>query len=272
MITTTTAERPLLRRRTQPVLVSAPSMKFLIGMAAALCAVFAPRLIAALTTADRQTVTFISREYFFLALSFSVLVAVAVTILEWRVPRAPADTFTTTLGLPAILAGALSASQGTTALQRAIDAQDALANEVSQRNGIAIEPAAGTRSEKRQGRQGALSDVLVTPAYAESAQPARQAQTSQRLGIFIEQPRYHVVLDRAPNRPDAERIAAELTARAEKAVPGSRLAVQIEKYAKDFLVVAPGGPWIKSEALIEALRLKDVYHVAPSLVEAETRK
>jgi hypothetical protein len=55
-------------------------------------------------------------------------------------------------------------------------------------------------------------------------------------------------------------------------VPGSRLAIQIEPYAKDFLIVASGAPRIKSEALIEALRLKDVYHVAPSLVEAETRK
>jgi hypothetical protein len=254
------------------VLVSAPSMKFLIGMAAALCAVFAPRLIAALTTADRQTVTFISREYFVLALSFSVLVAVAVTILEWRLPRAPRDTFTTTLGLPAILAGALSASQGTAALQRAIEAQDALANEVSQRNGIAIEPAAGPHGEKPQGRQGALSDLLVTPAYAASAQAAPQAQTSQRLGIFIPQPRYHIVLDRAPNRPDAERRAAELTARVNRAVPGARLAVQIEKYPNGFLIVAPGGPRIKSEALIEALRLKDVYHLAPGLVEAETQK
>jgi len=262
----------MLRKRVQPVLVSEPSMKFLIGMAAALCAVFAPRLIAALTTADRQTVTFVSREYFFLALSFSVLVAVAVTILEWRVPRAPRDTFTTTLGLPAILAGALSASQGTAALQRAIDAQEALANEVSQRSGIAIEPAAGTHGEKPQGRQGALSDVLVTPVYAESAQAAAQAQASQRLGIYIAQPRYHVVVDRAPTRADAERRAAAVTARVNQAVPGSRFAVQIEKSAKDFLIVAPGGPRIKSDALIEALRLKDVYHLAPSLVEAETEK
>jgi hypothetical protein len=271
-MTTTIVDRPTVRKRTEPKLVSAPSMKFLVGMAAALCAVFAPRLIAALTTADRATVTFISREYFLLALSFSVLVAVAVTILEWHVPRAPRDTFTMTLGLPAILAGALSASQGTTALQRAIEAQEALANELSHRSGIAIEPAADTQGEKRPGQQGALSDVLITPAYAEGLQPAQQAQAQSRLGIFVDQPRYFIVLDRAPNRPEAERKASELTARVGRAAPGSRLAMQIEKQGQSFLIVEAGGPRFKSEALIEALRVKDVYHLAPSLVEAEARK
>lgn len=265
---TTVADRSLVRKHS-PVLVSAPPMKFLVGMAASLCAVFAPRLIAALTTADRQTVTFVSREYFLLALSFSVLVAVAVMILEWRVPRAPRDTFMTTLGLPAILAGALSASQGTTALQKATEAQDALINELSQRAGIAIQPADG--GEKPRGPQGALIDVLVAPVFAQDAQQVQRTQAS-RYGIFIAQPRYHIVLDRASNQFDADRRAAALTDRVNKAVPRSPLAIRVEKQTKDFLVVVAGGPRLKTDALLEALRVKDVYHLAPSLVEAETRK
>jgi hypothetical protein len=265
------AEPLVARRAHRGVLVSAPSTKFFIGMAAAICAVFFPRLIAALTAAEYPRVTFVSREYFLLALSFSVLVAVAVMILEWRVPRAPRDTFMTTLGLPAMLAGALSASQGTATLQRAIVAQDQLGKELGKLGGIPIEPAAGSADEGKSGVPKALANAMVTPVYAEGRQAAQDARQQTRLGIYVEEPRYFIVLDRAVRREDAQARLAELTARINRSAQRP-LALQVEKQGTAFLVVVSGGPRPRTAALLEALRLKDAYHIAPTLVEVRPGK
>ena len=104
-------------------LVTAPILKFAIGTVASLCAVLVPRLLAGLATRDQANITFITREYGELAVLLSALVGIVVAILEWRVPRAPRDTFMTTLGIPAILAGALSANQNAGALQSATQTQ-----------------------------------------------------------------------------------------------------------------------------------------------------
>src|SRR5262249_40334964 len=148
-------------------LVSAPSLKLAIGFTASICAVLFPRLLAALTVPDSAKITFVSREYFVLSLLLSALVGVVVMILEWRVPRAPRDTFLMTLGLPAILAGALSANQNTAALQDATKEKDALAAALAKQTNIPIEPAKPTADDSKSDKQGQLIDLLVTPAYAQ---------------------------------------------------------------------------------------------------------
>src|ERR1043166_7640568 len=47
------------------------------------------------------------------------------------------------------------------------------------------------------------------------------------------------------------------------------LQLQVERQGNEFLVVVSGGPRPKSAALLAALRLKDAYHVAPTLVEVQ---
>jgi hypothetical protein len=253
------------------VVVSAPAMKFAIGLVAALSAVFFPRLVAALTAASDTRVVLVSREYVLLALSFSTLVAVAVMILEWRVPRPPRDTFMTTLGLPAMLAGALSASQGTTNLQQAADANDKLAQELAKRAGVAVVSATDSAAPVKPSTRNGLADALVTPLYAESALADQPAPQQSKLGIYIDEPRYFVVLDRAAKREDAQARAADLTSRFNRAVPGRPLALEVSRQGDEFMVVVPGGPRPRAAALLEALRLKDTYHVAPTLVEARVK-
>lgn len=256
------------------LLVSEPRMKFVVGMVAALSAVFFPRLMAALTAADQPRVTFVSREYFLLAFSFSALVAVVVMILEWRVPRAPRDTFMTTLGIPAMLAGALSASQGTTALQQAIETQEKLAAELGKLGGIAMQPSSPPAARNAARLQGSLLDAVVTHAYASSFErDSPSPQSPPRLGIFVEEPLYLIVFGRTPKREEAEARMADLTARRAKVATPRPVALQIQRHANEFLIVVSGGPRPKNDALLEALRLKDVYHVAPVLVEVPpTRK
>jgi hypothetical protein len=269
---TAIAETAFTRRVHQPALVSAPAMKFAIGLVAAISAVFFPRMIAALTAADHPRVTFISPAYFFLALSFSVLVAIAVMILEWRVPRAPRDTFMTTLGLPAMLAGALSASQGTTNLVQAAETEAKLTEALVKIGGIEVKSTSQSSEPAKSGTRNGLVDAIVAPAYAEGRQPDQPAQQPARLGIYVNEPGYFIVLDRAAKREDAQARMTNLTARLDKATPQSPVALQVERQGAEFLVVVSGGPRPKSAALLEALRLKDTYHVAPTLVEKQPTK
>jgi len=247
-------------------LVTAPILKFAIGAVASLCAVLVPRLLASLATRDQANITFITREYAELAVLLSSLVGIVVAILEWRVPRAPRDTFMTTLGIPAILAGALSANQNAGALQSATRTQELLADKLGQASGIAIESPTTTGPGKSGQEHGQLIDVLVPPVYASSAQTTgRPIAAPSSLAIRINQPQYLIVLDRAVTRQEAETKASQLTQRL-AATPGQPLPVQVQQQDAEFLVVVGGGAHTKADALLEAIRVKNTYHLNPTLV------
>ena len=230
-------------------LVTAPVLKFAIGTVASLCAVLVPRLLAALAARDQASITFITRSYAELAVILSGLVGLVVAILEWRVPRSPRDTFMTTLGIPAILAGALSANSNAGALKLATQTQDALADKLSQESGITIE-APKTTSTGERGRQGALADALMPPVYAASSEIMFRSAAQSSLAIRIDQPRYLIVLDRAATQQDAQMKASQLTRRLTAAAPGQPLAVQVQQQGAEFLVVVAGGARIKGDAIL----------------------
>jgi hypothetical protein len=263
---TALGEGPTTTKPRPSDLVSAPTLKFAIGTVASLCAVLVPRLLAALTVQDQSNVTFITREYGEVAMLFSGLVGLVVAILEWRIPRAPRDTFMTTLGIPAILAGALSANQNTGALQQATQTQNALADTLSKESGIPIESQKTTGTDGL-GRQGALTDFLVPPVYAASAQKATgPAGAQSQFAIIINQPRYVIVVDRAGTQQDAQAKAAQLTLRL-TAAAGPPLSLQVQKHGLEFLVVVAGVARVKADAMIEAVRVKNTYHLSPTIVE-----
>src|SRR5258708_5113115 len=232
-------------------------MKFAIGLAAALCAGFSPRLIAALTTYGAN-VRFFSLDYFSLAIAFSALVGLAVMFLEWDLPRAPRDTFAMTLGLPAILAGALSTSETGRTVQAQVEAQNKLEQQLSLRTGIQIEHTSVTGEKSQSGPQGALINLLVAPAYAQS-EDIDATDMQSRYGVYVDEARYFVVIDRAPRLDDARRRMSEWIARTNvnRSTSQPPLALDVQRMANEFLVVVTGGPRIKSSALLEALRRKD---------------
>ena len=251
------------------VLVSAPMLKFAIGAIASLCAVLIPRLLAALAQRDPVSVTFITPEFAGLAAAFSGLVGLVVTILEWRVPRAPFDTFMTTLGVPAILAGALSANQNAGALQEKTQKANELVDALSKETGIAIESPKTSPTDT--GRQGAWADVLIRPVYAANDDAAlRSAEAQPPFAIRVNQPRYLIVLDRAATQQDAETKASQLTQRFAAVAPGQPLSTQVQRQGAEFLVVVAGGARIKADAILEAVRVKNTYHLTPTLVQATT--
>jgi hypothetical protein len=116
-------------------------------------------------------------------------------------------------------------------------------------------------------RQGRLTDILIPPVYAASLQTAPAAAVQSSLAIRINQPRYLIVLDRARSQTEAQQKLSQLTQRLRAATPARALALQVQKQADEFLVVVGGGPKVRSDALLEAVRLKNTYGVNPALVE-----
>lgn len=245
--------------------VTAPILKFAIGFVATLCATIAPRLLAALGTRDSANVTFITLQWTEFALILALLVGLVISIFEWRVPRAPRDTFMTTLGIPAILAGALSANSNAGELQNAIGKANELADTLSKESGITIEPKVGS---PETGRQGALTDFLMPPVYAASAEATIESAEAQgSLAIRVRQPRYLIVLDRAATRQDADAKASQLSQRLAEGARSQPLSVLVQPRGGEFLVVVAGGARVKADAMLEAVRVKNTYHLSPTLVE-----
>jgi len=235
-----------------------------------MCAVMVPRLLGALTAKNHGELLFFSPEYFEAAVIVSVLVGLVVAILEWGVPRSPSDTFMTTLGIPAILAGALSANQDAAAFQQQQQTREALAAELSEETGIVIEPTTSDRPDDGNGPQS-LINFFVPTVYAEEKMPPLSSSSgSTQLAIRIREPRYLVVLDRASTQQQAETKISQWTHRLTETAPANPLALAVQQQGSEFFVVIAGGPRAKADALLEALRVKNTYQVVPTLVEAGT--
>ena len=242
--------------------VTAPVLKFTIGTIASLCAVLLPRMLAALSLGGNRDLGFVDQTYIEVAVGFSVLVGLAVMFLEWKIPRKPRDTFMATLGIPAILAGAVSGNQNAQQLQQQMQRENNLTKLASEKSDIPIE----STSPDHQSRENSVA--LIPPVYAETRLPAQQVTRQPPLAIQIRQPRYFIVLDRSPNQQEAQAKMSVLSQRLKSA--NQPLSLQVQKQRNEFLVVA-GGPRVRADALLEAVRLKDTYHVNPTLVEAQSK-
>ena len=164
-------------------LVAAPALNFGIGLVASMCAVMMPRLLGALTAKNHGELLFFSPQYFEAAVILSVLVGFVIAILEWGVPRSPSDTFMTTLGIPAILAGALSANQDGAAFQQQRQTRETLADELSRETGIVIEPATSDRSDDRNGPQSLINFFVPTVYAAGNLAPLPSSSGSTQLAV-----------------------------------------------------------------------------------------
>jgi hypothetical protein len=89
----------------------------------------------------------------------------------------------------------------------------------------------------------------------------------QRLAVRINQPHYLIVLDRAASQPAAQTRATHLMQRLASATPSQPVTLRVQQQGNEFLVVESGAARAKSDAVLEAVRLKNVYHVNPALVE-----
>jgi hypothetical protein len=245
---------------------SSAILKFLIGTTAGGCATLLPRLVPELSSQNPH-LGFLTLQYGIACVVFSVLVGLSTLFWEWNVPKKPAQTFMTALGLPALIAGTLNAKNASDQLGQQLQQTQSLQQALGQEAGI---PTLGQPKQDSMGPRSLPAHLFAgalapRPAYATSVEGEARV-TSRRgdvmlaqLGIQIQQPDFVVVLDRAATADEARQKAQALR----QTLPDAKAA----QVGNEFLVINGERGRPKSDALLDAVRLKNERHLSPSLVE-----
>lgn len=248
--------------------VCRPVLKFFIGFVAGLCAVIAPRMLAALTVPVKdEKIIFFSFDYVVVSLAFSIMIGAVIMIIEWRQPKKPGDTFVKALGIPALLASALNTTAGISTVNAYVEKNDQITKELSRKSDIPTRPFSpiigepiieGRTTPDVTGASSALGILGISTAHAsEVAAPLVVAELN--MGIQINQPKYLVVLDEAATESEAF-VKVRL-------LSGTIPQIRVVKTKDAFLIVQDAEPRGKSEALVDAIRFKERNNLQPSLLE-----
>lgn len=189
--------------------------KVFIGFIAAGSAAVVPRLVAQLTVKDAETLTLFSGQFIVIACVFALFIGIIVAIMEHGAKRPPRDTFMTALGIPALLAGALTTTDGVNKITTQQNDIRVLAQQVSEladipRNDKSLEfvPIDPSASLPPSGSAGSIERLLGI-GVAHAADATAQSNT-RRWGYSIHEPYYVVVLQTVSSAKAAEARVAEL--------------------------------------------------------------
>ena len=234
--------------------------RFLVGAFAGALASFFPRLVAVLGGDPNDNVVLFSSTYLLVGGIVALAVGVVVVIIDSDPQRQLRDVFTTALGVPTLLMGALST--GATA-HNAVLADlklQTIAHELANKNQIPIRtdvpfdlPAAAVRPADGVG----LLDLVIPSAHAQAAAPAAQAN---RLGITLREPQFVTVYQEA--RDDAALRPLQQTL-AQRGMPSRTVQLADGRH----LLVAAGPARAYSDAVLDSARAKE-FGAAPFLVPA----
>lgn len=224
-----------------------------IGFIAAGSAAVVPRLVAQLTLQDAGSLTLFSSNFVIIACVFALFIGIIVAIMEYGAQRSPRDTFMTALGIPALLAGALTTSDGASKISTQQAEIKALARQVSELAGIPrnetvleFSPTGQGASTTRPPSSGALESVLgIATAHAADGNIAASPQ--QSFGYAVREPYYMVVLHKVTSQAEAETRAAALRR--------SNVDARVMHAGSNFYVTL-GGPRPEQDAVQEAIRIK----------------
>jgi hypothetical protein len=237
--------------------------RFLVGVFAGALASFFPRLVAVLGGNPNDNVELFSSTYLLVGAIVAVAVGVVVLIIDSDPKRNLRDVFTTALGVPTLLMGALTtgatvhnATLADLKIQT-ITQELAAKSQIPIRSNMSLEvPATFGR---RSGEVGLL-DLLIPSAHAQDrANPAAQAS---RLGITLREPQFITVYQEA--RDDASLRPLQL-ALAQRGLPSRLIQIADGRH----LLVAAGAARPYSDAVLESTRAKDA-GAMPYLVPAAT--
>src|SRR5262245_20380891 len=194
--------------------------KFLIGFVAAMCAITFPRLLALLAQSEDLPVVFFPTPYLVMAVSLALLIGFVIVIFEYKVRTQPRDTFMTALGIPVLIAGALSTASSLGNVSNIKNDNERLKQEVRQESGIgkvgsfsSIKPLELNATPPPAAPAKKISLPLpFGEAYAQAntPTPAVRVDNEVRFGIQVQQPRYIVVLKQVQSQDEAVREAQAL--------------------------------------------------------------
>jgi hypothetical protein len=232
--------------------------RFLVGVFAGALASFFPRLVAVLGGDPNDNVVLFSSTYLLVGGIVALAVGVVVLIIDSDPQRQLRDVFTTALGVPTLLMGALTT--GATA-HNAVLADlklQTIAHELANKNQIPIRtdvpfdlPAAAVRPAAGVG----LLNLVIPSAHAQAAAPAAQAN---RLGITLREPQFVTVYQEA--RDDAA-LRPLQQALAQRGMPSRTVQLADGRH----LLVAAGPARAYSDAVLDSARAKE-FGAAPFLV------
>lgn len=239
---------------------------FMIGFFASLCAVFVPRMVAMLNGGHIE-MQYFPRDFILVGLVFSLVIGGITVIFQQGRKKSAAEVFMTALGIPALLAGALSSGATGNNLNDLQAVNQRLSESLAQKSDISIEEKSTNITPLETIPSNTLPPVsgsgfpLISDAHAQTGGAAPESNQGLKLGIQVEQASYLIVLGEFSSKTEAMQKAAELR----KIVPKAT-AVQSNQ---SFLVIDSEKPRSKSEALLKAINLQKTTGLKPYLLQAK---
>lgn len=239
---------------------------FLIGFFASICAVFVPRMVAMLNGSHAE-MQYLHRDYVLVGLAFAFIIGGITVIFEQSKQKSAGEIFMTALGIPALLAGALSSGTAGNNLNELQANNKKLVNVLKQQSSITIEDEATNITPLEATPSNSHSPIsqsgfsLISDAQAQASDVVHATNEGLQLGIQVEQTPYLIVLEKFKNKEEAIKKAVELRKIFPKAT-----AVQSNK---NFLVIDGEKPLSKSDALLKAIDLQGKTNLKPSLLKTK---
>ncbi|MDX8399728.1 MAG: hypothetical protein R8K20_05715 [Gallionellaceae bacterium] len=233
---------------------------FMIGFFASLCAVFVPRMLAALNGNDGK-INYFGQDYMLIGIVFAVVIGFITVIFEQGKTRKASETFMTALGIPALLAGALNTGVVGGDVSDLQARNQRLNDSLVQQSGIVIEENASDFAPLEIEPLSLISPPsfsLISVAHAADNVSVSKKNEGFNLGVQMEQRQYRIVLKKFNNKDDAIKSAEELR----RVIPN----VVAVKAGGRFLVIEGGEPLNKSDALLKAIEFQKKTGLKPSLV------
>lgn len=230
---------------------------FLVGTFASLCAVFVPRMVAMLN-ASQGNLQFFHRDFILVGVIFSLVIGIVTVIFEQGKQQSFAETFMAALGIPALLAGALSSGATGDNLEQLQTVNQQLSDTLAKKSGIVIEENPSTLIPlSAPVSQSEFS--LISIAHAGDA--SQNFSPTQSLGIQLEQANYLIVLEKSANQSKASQLAKKLRQSFPKAA--------VVQSDQAFLVIDGEGTRSKSDALLKAIEIQNQTGLQPYLLRAD---
>ncbi len=244
--------------------VSKPTFKFLIGFLAGFCAAIFPRLTALLLVGDGQDdLAIMTPGYLLCSTIFASLIGAVVMVMEWNVSKEPRATFMAALGIPAIITGSFNTIDGASSLEQQVQKNRELTQQIERAFEIdvipptRIEPLSSNDSYEKHGLPFPLGLIPEANA-AEKSEIHYRPRFRVSPSIHPQEKRFVVVLDRRSTRHAAVARAKELN----ETMPARAIASE-----RGFLIIQHASPTGRSEALLEAIRLRKEQRLNADVME-----
>jgi hypothetical protein len=243
---------------------------FVIGLFAGVCAVFVPRLGGLFAADDLNRISIFPTQFLILGVAYAAIVGAVVAILYYGRTGTPGERFMAALGVPALLAGAMSTSAHTGKVQQLEATRGQLSNAAVvaaqiRKDDTPVElnligPVSARAAEPQAGLERLLG---IGTAYAQTATAPLGAKSNENWArwrpIESDEPSYAVFVDRATSAEAAQKRAIQLRPKLPNA--------QAVKSGSGYAVIADIKP--ESSAVLEAIKIQRELGIKPELMRVK---